>query len=105
MKFEIEITRHNISPAAFLSYVRRQVDKKGGEWIRSDLDIDYFKAGNDLNFDIKHDGIYERSISKPYEMQTYIKDGASLYNEICEFTFHDEKTGTGYYYLANVTEG
>ena len=25
----------------------------------------------------------------------------SMYNEICEFTFDDEKTGHGYYYQAN----
>ena len=24
-----------------------------------------------------------------------------MYNEICEFTFDDEKTGHGYYYQAN----
>ena len=38
----------------------------------------------------------------PYDFQTYIlnHDG-SMYNEICEFTFDDEKTGHGYYYQAN----
>lgn len=37
-----------------------------------------------------------------YDMQTFILywDG-SMYNEICEFTFDDEKTGHGYYYQAN----
>lgn len=37
-----------------------------------------------------------------YDFQTYIlnHDG-SMYNEICEFTFDDEKTGHGYYYQAN----
>lgn len=101
--FEIEISRSNVTPAQFLSYVRRSVDRKGGEMLRGDLSIGYFKAGNDLNFDTEHDGMREKSISKPYEMQTYIKyeDGA-CYNEICEFEFDDEKTGHGYYYLVNV---
>lgn len=36
------------------------------------------------------------------DTQTYIlnHDG-SCYNEICEFTFDDDKTGHGYYYQAN----
>lgn len=101
--FEIEIQRSNLTPAQFLSYVRRSVDRKGGEMLRGDLSLGYFKAGNDLNFDHEHDGMREKSISRPYEMQTYIKyeDGA-CYNEICEFEFDDEKTGHGYYYLVNV---
>lgn len=102
MRFEIEITRHGITPKQFLTYVKKRVDNKGGQWVRSDLDIEYFKAGNDLNFDIKkEDGSTEKSISKPYEMQTYSKSKHGIYNEICEFTFDDEKTGTGYYYLVN----
>lgn len=37
-----------------------------------------------------------------YDMQTYIPNwDGSMYNEICEFTFDDEKTGHGYYYQAN----
>lgn len=102
--FEFEAMRHNVTPPQFLYYVRSRVDAKGGKYIRSDLDLDYFKRGNDLNFDVQHaeecDYLYERSISKPYEMQTYMRyiDG-TVYNEICEFTFDDEKTGHGYYYL------
>ena len=106
--FQIEITRHNVTPAQFLSYVRRMVDMKGGKMIRSDLSLGYFAAGNDLNFDVHHDepelaGLHERSVSKPYEMQTYLRyPNGAVYNEICEFTFDDEKTGWGYYYLVNV---
>lgn len=102
--FEIEITRHNVTPAQFLSYVRRNVDKKGGEMLRSDLNTSYFAAGNDLNFDICHnDGLHEKSVSKPYEMQTYLHySNGAVYNEICEFEFDNEKTGNGYYYLLNV---
>lgn len=102
-RFEIELTRNNVTPAQFLAYARSQVDKKGGRMMRSDLDLRYFKAGNDLNFDTKHDGVREKSVSRPYEMQTYIKyEDGSIYNEICEFEFDDEKTGHGYYYLVNV---
>ena len=43
---------------------------------------------------------YERSVSKPYECQTYVRNwDGSTYNEIIEFDFWDDKTGTGYYYL------
>ena len=38
-----------------------------------------------------------------YDHQTYVLNwDGSCYNEIIEFTFHDEKTGYGYYYQANV---
>lgn len=102
-KFEFEAIRHNVTPAQFLAYIRNRVDAKGGKYLRGDLDLNYFKAGNDLNYNIHHDGIHEKSISHPYEMQTYVRstDGA-VYNEICEFDFSDKKTGTGYYYLLNV---
>lgn len=106
--FEIEIQRNNVTPAQFLAYVRSRVDAKGGNGLRGDLEPAYFAEGGDLNFDTKHTepelaGCHERSVSRPYEMQTYIRcaNGAT-YNEICEFTFDDEKTGHGYYYLVNV---
>lgn len=103
--FEIEIQRSNVTPAQFLAYVRSRVDAKGGKDLRGDLGLAYFKAGNDLNFDHEHDGMREKSISKPYEMQTYIRyESGATYNEICEFEFDTEKTGHGYYYLVNVEE-
>jgi hypothetical protein len=41
-------------------------------------------------------------VIKPFEMHTYIKNfDGSVYNEICEFTFWDDKRGNGYYYQAN----
>jgi hypothetical protein len=37
-----------------------------------------------------------------YDTQTYVLNfDGTCYNEICEFTFDDEKTGHGYYYQAN----
>ena len=46
------------------------------------------------------DYIFDFWYTKPYEWQTctIAKDG-NAFNEICEFTFDDEKTGHGYYYL------
>ena len=39
---------------------------------------------------------------RPYEYQIYVLNfDGSCYNEICEFTFHDDKTGYGYYYTLN----
>ena len=108
MKYEIEITRNNVTPAEFLAYVRAQLKKKGMRDIASDLDLDYFRRGNDLNFYYRNNPEKpcksEKSVSKPYEMQTYVLnwDGTS-YNEICEFYFNDEKAGIGYYYLLNTT--
>ena len=117
MKFEIEIERNNVTPAQFLAYCRRRVDEKGGDCFRTDLDLDYFKRGDDLNFNIDHKAAndecytesgceYEKSVSKPYQMQTYIRyANGSVYNEICEFDFDNEKTGHGYYYLISVNMG
>lgn len=108
MKQFVEIERNDVTPAQFLAYVRNQLKKKNMQDLSSDLDLDYFRRGNDLNFDYHNipgkPCKAERSVSRPYEMQTYFLgwDG-SMYNEICEFTFHNEKTGFGYYYLANVT--
>ena len=100
--FEIEITRTNITVSAFLAQVRFYVDRKGGKMLRGDLDLRYFAAGNDLNFDVKHDGMHEKAVSHPYEMQTFIRNAdGSVYNEICEFSFDSDNKGTGYYYLCN----
>lgn len=106
MEQMIELTRHNVTPAQFLAYVRAQLKKKSMRDVSSDLDLDYFVRGNDLNF-YYHDEPgrpckAEKSVSRPYEMQTYILNwDGSCYNEICEFEFDDEKTGHGYYYLSN----
>lgn len=101
---ELEITRHNVSPAEFLSYVRAQLKKKGMRDLSSDLDLDYFRRGNDLNFyyhdDPEKPCKAEKSVSLPYEMQTFVLNwDGTRYNEICEFSFDNGKTGCGYYYL------
>lgn len=108
-KEELEIMRHNVTPAQFAAYVRQQIKKHNLTTIcAGDIDLEYWKKGGDLEFDIRHDDSEketapckaESSISKPYEMQTYIRqwDG-TCYNEIMEFSFDDEKTGTGYFYF------
>lgn len=102
----IEITRHNVTPAQFLAYVRSQLKKKNLRDVASDLDLDYFARGNDLNFYYYNEPDRpcksEKSVSNPYEMQTYILNwDGTCYNEICEMQFDNEKTGTGYYYLFN----
>lgn len=108
MKQEIEISRHGVTPASFLSYVRSRLKVKGMQDLASDLDLDYFRRGNDMNFSYHDDPEKpckaEKSVSRPYEMQTYILHwNGAMYNEICEFSFDDEKMGSGYYYLVNVT--
>lgn len=101
MKRELEITRHNVTPSQFLSYVRARMKKKGFE--SSEVpELKYWKAGNDLNFGmVEHYGVREKSVSKPYEMQTFIAGKDYIYNLICEFEFDDEETGTGYFYYNN----
>jgi len=44
----------------------------------------------------------ETSRQFAHDTQTYILNfDGSMYNEICEFTFWNDKIGTGYYYQAN----
>lgn len=97
--YTIEIQRHNVTPAQFLAYVRRRLKATGGDAFCGCLDLGYFAAGSEPNYDTTRDGAHCISRSKPYDMQTYISDGGRLYNEICEYQFDDEKTGYGYYYL------
>ena len=106
---KVELSRRGVTPAQFLSYVRSTLKKKGVREYASDLDLDYFRKGNDLNFYYYNDPDKpcksEKSVSKPYEMQTYILNwSGSCYNEICEFTFDDEKIGYGYYYLVSTED-
>lgn len=104
---ELEIMRHNVTPAQFCAYVRSQVRKKNITCISpEDIDLKYWAAGNDMNFNTDHDGIKEKSVSKPYEMQTYVycNETGEVFNQIMEMSFDTEKTGTGYFYLVNEYE-
>lgn len=108
-KETIELTRHNITPAAFASYVRQQIKKHEFKTILAgDIDTAYWKAGNDLNCDIVyHDSekdpvMHEKTVSRPYEMQVYVKNwDGTVYNMIMQFDFWDDKTGTGYFFFVN----
>lgn len=107
--FEIEIQRSNITPAQFLAYVRSRVDAKGGHWYRSDLDLRWFKNEDSrwncsYSFGLPGERGASSEVNKDmaYDKQTYILNfDGSVYNEIVEFDFDDEKTGHGYYYLVN----
>lgn len=112
---ELELHRNNVTPAQFLAYVRAQIKKHGLTCIDPyDINLEYWKAGNDLNFNNRYQpdseqyqaGIEtEKSVSRPYQMQTYIRftDG-QIYNLICEFDFWDEKAGFGYFYIVNIQD-
>lgn len=99
---ELELTRRGVTPAQFAAYVRQMLKKHGIDYV--DIDLEYWKRGGDLEFDYHDDPdrpcAAERSISKPYEMQTYIRNwDGTVYNQIMEFDHWDDKTGFGYFYL------
>ena len=119
--YEVELTRNNVTPGQFFAAIRSHCKQKG---IVIGIDLQEFKKPS-----IEHDSYYivndgiktvynnghkmefpgtdtpcksEVARTKPYEVQTYIKNfDGSTYNEIIEFTFTDDKKGTGYYYLLN----
>lgn len=108
--YELEVERNNVTPAQFLAYVRARAAKAG---CPVDLDLAYFKGGQEwgggcgywnshYDWGIPGDRACASEICKwfPYDQQTYVRgfDG-TVYNEIIEFTFDDEKKGHGYYYL------
>lgn len=92
----IEINTTNVTPSQFLAYVRKMCKKKGIDFI----DIPSTKEFATLEDEgLGYFGTNEFWYTKPYAYQTYSKSERGIYNEICEFTFDDEKTGHGYYYL------
>ena len=100
--YEIECHRHNVTPSQFLAYVRAMAAKKGGNMEYSSADFASESWSSDYSDELP-DGRTgceaERLTEKPYEKQTYIKwhDG-TIYNQIIEFTFDNERRGHGYYY-------
>ena len=104
--FEIEIQRHNVTPAQFLAYLR-SMQKKHPE-MSNDFNLDQFAAEgwnasytNALPSEKPCNA--ERVTDKPYEKQTYIRNfDGTTYNEIIEFQFDDDKTGHGYYYTVQI---
>ena len=105
--YQHEFTRRDVTPAQFLAYIRQQQKKHPGE-IAYDCDLDMF-AAEGWNFGYTNalpsekPCAAERGTDKPYEKQTYIRNfDGSTYNEIIEFQFDDDKTGTGYYYTVQI---
>ena len=113
-KEEIELTRHNVTPAQFAAYVRQALKKKGFNGIcAEDIVTRTWAAGGDIEFDIdnrkigpEHSGCeFEKSVSRPYQSQTYVKNwDGTVYNCIMEFEKKKKKTGFGYFYYINVYE-
>lgn len=107
---ELELSRHGATPAQFLAYVRAMIRKHGLTAIDpADIQLGTFAKGGEIEFDYHDDPAKpcasERSISKPYEMQTYVRNwDGTVYNLILEFDFWDEKTGFGYFYFLNTWE-
>lgn len=106
-KQELELTRRGCTPAQFAAYVRQMLKKHGIDYV--EISFDYWKRGGDLEFDYSNDPNRpcqsERSVSKPYQMQTYIRNwDGTTYNLIMEFDHYDERTGTGYFYFLNTID-
>jgi len=105
---ELEAMRHGVTPAEFCAYVRRMIKThKITAICAEDITVDYL-ASDYSAYDFNYHDIpgkpckAERSIEKPYEKQTYIRGWeGNVFNQIIEFTFDDEKTGTGYFYMLN----
>jgi len=120
---DVEVTRTNVTVAEFFSAIKAACAKKGMDF---GLERDVFENPSHPSNDtytvkggIKYarygkgeptrefDGTdapakSETSRIQPYDYQVHIHNhDGSVYNEICEFTFHDDKRGSGYYYQLN----
>lgn len=93
----IEINTNNVTPSQFLAYVRKMCKRKGIETeIPSAKEFATLKDENMGRF-----GSDDFWFTKPYAYHSRTKNKYVNFNEICEFTFDDEKTGHGYYYFVN----
>lgn len=121
MDYQIEITRNNVTPAQFLAAVRAACKARGIDFGIETEDFKNPSWPSDTHYTVVdgvkhsyHNGEYrpydiddtpckaETCRVKPLDYQTYILNwDGSMYNEICEFTYDDDKKGTGYYYQAN----
>lgn len=121
MNYSIELTRSNVTPAKFFAEIRFACKKKGIDFA---MELDEFvspsrewnsryivKDGKKISWtdEYRHEDDAEGAPCQseicrdlPYDWQTYVLNfDGSCYNEICEFTFDDEKHGHGYYYQMN----
>lgn len=120
-KTQLEITRNNVTLADFLSAVKRKCEERGmGFGVERDIfenpihpsDSRYYvKDGKKIctidgyttELDAELAACRSETVKmKPLEFQTYFLafDG-TMYNEICEFTYLDDKRGSGYYFQAS----
>jgi len=122
MNYLIEITRNNVTPAKFFAEIRFALKQKGiyfGLYLKEFASPSH--GGHNCNYRIVDDkkvsylngykqewpadyAPCQAEILKelPYEYQSYILNfDGSYYNEICEFTFDDDKRGHGYYTVVN----
>ena len=120
--YSIEIQRNNVTLSQFLAMIKYECKKKNitcniegtkefehpsyeyntSYFIKDDKQI-YYNNGyrTERNKD-KAPCKGETIRIKPLDYQTYILNfDGSLFNEICEFTFDNDKTGSGYYYQVN----
>lgn len=131
MNYYIEIQRNNVTLAQFLAYCKTQCQKKGidfninreefenpaNEYMNSYSVIDdkkkcrFMEINNCTRERKSWDAEYPaddagakseifKQFSLDYQIYILNFDGTA-FNEICEFTFDDDKKGTGYYYQAN----
>lgn len=123
MTRQTEVTRTNVTLPVFFAAVKKACIKNGME---CNIDIDFFQnptRPSDDSYYVKNgiryarygkgeptreydgaDSAAEAETSRmyPYDYQTYILNwDGSAFNEMCEFTFNDEKRGNGYYYQLN----
>lgn len=121
MNYSIELSRSNVTPAKFFAEIRFACKKKG---IDFGLELDQFvapsqrynsqyfvKDGKKISYcdgyrheENAEDVPCQSEICRglPYDYQAFVLNwDSSCFNEICEFTFDDEKTGHGYYYQMN----
>lgn len=105
----VEMERHNVTPAQFLAAVRATLKRKNIQEGLS-LDLRDFR-GADGGYSDTYNvdaGVNEVNDGRPYSKQVYLKwNDGTVYNEICQFDFDDEKTGYGYFFhieIENVDE-
>jgi hypothetical protein len=121
MDKQVEVQRNNVTLNAFFAAIKSACAIKGME-LNIDRDIfENTKINEDSRYYIK-DGVKHYSYNgfctkqdvegaaaqeeiyktKPLDFQSYVKNfDGSVYNEICEFSFDDEKRGHGYYFQSN----
>lgn len=121
MNYQIEIQRHGVTLSAFLNYCKASCQKKDIPFeISKDefsnppqsIETHYFiKDGKKICFNNDYRSEWpadeapcqsEIFRQKPLDYQVYMLNfDGSCYNEICEFSYDDEKTGHGYYFQLN----